>query len=170
MQTALENDGMQSERGRKSGRNSSLKAWVRALELTAPIAQNPSRTLPVLIDSLADRYGSAPALVSRTESLTYSALADRSNRYTRWALGQGLSFGDVVCLFMPNCPEYLAIWLGITRVGAIVSLLNSNLVGDALAHAINIVAPKHVIVSAALVDVFDGVVTRLPPGIQRWVH
>ena len=61
---------------------------------------------------------------------------------------------------MPNCPEYVAIWLGITRVGAIVSLLNTNLVGDSLAHAINIVAPKHVIVGATLADAFDSVVTQ----------
>ena len=45
---------------------------------------------------------------------------------------------------MPNCPAYVAIWLGITRVGCVVSLLNTNLVGDSLAHAIRIVEPKHV--------------------------
>ncbi|MGA8643395.1 long-chain-acyl-CoA synthetase [Candidatus Binatus sp.] len=161
---------MKSGIGQEDGRKSSLKAWVRALEMTAPIAQNPARTLPVLIDSLAERFGNAPALLSRSESLNYRALADRSNRYTQWALRRGLSFGDVVCLLMPNCPEYVAIWLGITRVGAIVSLLNTNLVGDSLAHAINIVTPKHIIVSATLADAFDSVVTKTSPEIQRWVH
>ena len=100
--------------------------------MTAPIAQNPANTLPVLIDSLAERFGTAPALLSRNENLTYRELAERSKRYAKWALRQGLSFGDVVCLLMPNCPEYIAIWLGITRVGGIVSLLNINLVGDLL--------------------------------------
>ena len=37
-----------------------IKAWVRALEMTAPIPRNPEATLPVLIDSLADRFGTAP--------------------------------------------------------------------------------------------------------------
>jgi fatty-acyl-CoA synthase len=147
-----------------------LKAWVRALEMTAPIAKNPARTFPVLVDSLADRFDTAPALLSKSESLTYRALAERSNRYARWALKQGLCFGDVVCLLMPNCPEYLAIWLGITRVGCIVSLLNTNLVGDSLAHAINVGAPKHVIVGTTLVEAFAAVVPKLSPEIQTWVR
>ena len=71
---------------------------------------------------------------------------------------------------MPNCPDYIAIWLGITRVGGIVSLLNTNLVGDSLAHAINIVEPKHIIVSAALVEAFAAVVPKLSPEIQSWAH
>ena len=118
-----------------------LKAWVRALELTAPIERHPSVTLPVVIEDLADQFGNALALADDHERMTYRELAETSNQYARWALRQGISAGDVVCLLMPNCPRYVAIWLGITRIGGIVSLLNTNLTGDSLAHAINIVAP-----------------------------
>ena len=150
--------------------NSPLKAWVRALEMTAPIARNTSVTFPVLIETLADRFGTTLALLSDRECLTYRALAERANQYARWALGQGLAAGDVVCLLMPNCPEYMAIWLGITRVRGIVSLLNTNLTGDSLAHSINLVAPKHVIVGADLVDAFAAVSPRLAPGVKSWTH
>ena len=40
---------------------------------------------------------------------------------------------------MTNRPEYLAIWLGISRVGAVVALLNINLTGPSLAHCIDVV-------------------------------
>ena len=50
-------------------------------------------------------------------------------RYARWALDQGLAKGETVCLMMPNRPEYLAIWLGLTRVGVVVALINTNLRG-----------------------------------------
>ncbi len=59
--------------------------------------------------------------------------------------GQGLRKGDVVCLMMGNRPEYMAIWLGITSVGVIVSLLNTNLAGPSLAHCIRTVSPKRII-------------------------
>src|SRR5208282_6299632 len=98
---------------------------------------------------------------SGDERLSYRALAERANLYAQWAIRQGVSFGDVVCLLMPNCPEYFAIWLGITRVGGIVALLNTNLAGESLAHAINIVAPKHVIVGAALADALADVASRI---------
>jgi fatty-acyl-CoA synthase len=150
--------------------NSPLTAWLRALEKTAPIANRPFETFPTVIENLADAFDQAPALLSSRECLTYRALADKSNRYSRWALREDLGTGDVVCLLMPNCPEYMAIWLGMTRVGGIVSLVNTNLVGASLAHCINVVAPKHVIVAAELVDAFATALPLLVPGVRYWVH
>jgi fatty-acyl-CoA synthase len=146
------------------------KAWLRALEMTAPLAGNPTRVLPAMLDRLADRFGEAPALVSERECLTYRALAGRANQYARWALEQGVAKGDVVCLLMPNRPEYLAIWLGITRVGGVVALLNTNLAGPALAHAITIVAPKHVIAAAELSDALTTALPALASGAKIWAH
>ena len=34
--------------------------------------------------------------------------------------------GDVVCLLMRNCPEYMAVWLGITQVGGVVAYQTSS--------------------------------------------
>ena len=150
--------------------DSPLKAWVRALEMTAPIARNISVTFPFLFETLADKFGAAFALLSERECLTYRALAERANQYARWAMGQGIAAGDVVCLLMPNCPEYMAIWLGITRARGIVSLLNTNLTGDSLAHSINLVAPKHVIVDAELADAFAAASPRLALDVQSWMH
>ena len=113
-----------SARGDDSS-NSPLKAWVRALEMTAPIARNPTVTLPTCIDVFAHKFASAPALLSAEESLTYRQLADRCNRYARWALEERIAPGDVVCLMMANGPDYLAIWLGITRTGGIVARMRS---------------------------------------------
>jgi len=146
------------------------KAWVRALELTAPIPKNPDRVLSTVIDELAEKFGEAPALLSDRERLTYRTLAERANRYARWALDQSVRKGDAVCLFMPNRPEYMAIWLGITRIGGIVSLLNTNLLGPSLAHCINIVEPKHIIVAAELIE---ALATALPSRVgatKIWVH
>src|ERR1700758_315919 len=105
------------------GNSSSSKAWLRALERTAPIPAHPERIFPTVIQELAGHDGSLPALLSDSECLTYDCLARRSNRYARWALDQDLVKGDAVCLLMPNRPEYIAVWLGITAVGGIVSLL-----------------------------------------------
>src|SRR6266576_4724466 len=123
-------------------RTSAAKAWLRALELTAPIASHPRRILPGVIEELAESCAEAQALLSDRERLTYRALAERSNRYARWALEQGLAKGETVCLLMPNRPEYMAVWIGITSVGGVAALINTQLVGTALAHCIDIVAPK----------------------------
>jgi fatty-acyl-CoA synthase len=146
---------------------SPARAWLRALELTAPIAKNPRRTLPGVIDEQAAKFGDAPAVVSDRESLSYAALAARAHQYARWALSAGIGKGDVVCLLMTNRPEYLAIWLGITSVGGVVALLNVNLVGPSLAHSIQTVSPKCVVVAAELVDSVNAALPHLndKPGL-----
>jgi len=81
-----------------------LKGEMRTLKMTTPIAKNPNRVFPEVIDDLSEKFGDAPALLSDRERLSYRALAERSNRYARWALSQGLAKGDAICLMMPNRP------------------------------------------------------------------
>ena len=81
------------------------KAWLRALELTVPIARQPDRIFPSVIEELAGRYrGRAPACSATGIVFTYRELFERSNQYARWALDQGLAKGDTVCLMMRNRP------------------------------------------------------------------
>jgi fatty-acyl-CoA synthase len=146
------------------------KMWLRALEMTVPIANNRARVLPTVVEDFATALGDMPAVISDSEQLTYRQLVQRSNRYARWALGQGLAKGEVVCLLMPNRAEYLAIWLGITRIGGVVSLLNTNLTGASLAHCINIVNPKHVIVASELIGSFASAHSHVAADLKVWLR
>src|SRR4051794_31279803 len=146
------------------------RAWLRALEMTASIGGNPTRTLPVVIQELADKFNDAPALLSDRECLSHRQLAERMNRYGRWALAQNIAPGDVVALLMPSRPDYLAIWLGITAVGGAVSLLNVNQLGRSLAHSINIAKPKHIIVAAELADVFATAQSEVKGRLTVWYY
>jgi fatty-acyl-CoA synthase len=145
------------------------EAWIRALERTAAI-DRLGTTLPGLIDGLAHQFGAAPALVSAEATLSYRELAIRCNQYARWGLAQGMNGGDTVCLMMANCAEYMSIWLGLTRIGVVVALINNNLAGDGLIHSINIVAPRAVIVGADLASRLTAVRERLPANVACRVH
>jgi fatty-acyl-CoA synthase len=147
-----------------------LRGAFRALKATAPIAKNPTRIFPRLIDELAERWGDKPALISDRENFSYRALAERSNRYARWALVNGVSKSDTVCLLMPNRPEFMAIWIGITRVGGVAALLNTRLVGPALAHCIDLVRPKHVVVASELQHAMAGAEAHLKTQPRMWLH
>jgi fatty-acyl-CoA synthase len=147
-----------------------LRGALRTLKITTPIAKNPTRIFPDIVEQLAEQFDGAPALLSDHESFTYRDLAHRSHQYSRWALSQGLGKGEAVCLLMPNRPEYMAVWLGITRVGGIVSLLNTHLRGHALAHCINIVEPKHIIVASPLTDAFSSARPFLATNARVWAH
>jgi fatty-acyl-CoA synthase len=143
---------------------------MRALEATARIAEHPTRTLPVVIGELGQRFGDKPALLSDRETMSFAALARRMNRYSRWALAEGIGPAAPVCLLMPNRPEYLAIWLGVTQVGGVVALLNTNLTGAALAHCIQVAAPSHIIVAAELAQAFSAAAPYLSAAPTIWLH
>jgi fatty-acyl-CoA synthase len=147
-----------------------LRGALRTLGMTTPIARHPRRVFPQVVAELADKYGDAPALLSDRERFSYSELAARANRYSRWALVQGLRKGDTVCLMMPGRPEYLAIWIGITRIGGVVALLNTHLTGPALAHSINVVSPKHIIVAAELFAALTSARPHLGSEPEIWLH
>ena len=151
-------------------RSTPARDWMRALEATARIADDPTRTLPVVIGELGRRFGDKPALLSDRETMSFSALTQRMNRYSRWALAEGIGPAAPVCLLMPNRPEYLAIWLGVTQVGGVVALLNTNLTGAALAHCIAVAAPGHIIVAAELAQAFSAAAPHLTTAPRIWLH
>ena len=145
-------------------------AWARALDRTAQISLDPTLTLPMLVEKSAARFGAAPALIDEAEILSYQGLAARANGYAHWALEHGLNAGDVVAVLLPNCADYLALWLGITRVGAVTALVNTNLVGASLAHAVDIVSPRHVIVGATLAEPFLAALPQIQSAVHCWAH
>ncbi|HVY59750.1 MAG TPA: long-chain-acyl-CoA synthetase [Xanthobacteraceae bacterium] len=147
-----------------------LRGALRALRMTTPIAKNPTRVFPRVLDELAERFGERPALISDRETFSYRTLSERANRYARWAQAHRIAKGETVCLLMPNRPEYLAIWLGITGAGGVVALLNTNLTGPSLAHCIDVVAPTHVIVAAELAPAFTGCIPFLKSRPKVWSH
>src|SRR5258708_1071546 len=147
-----------------------LRGVWRVIRLTSPIARNPRRIFPLLVDDLAVRHGDKLALVSNRERLTYRMLAARSCRYARGAMAQGIRKGDGVGLFMTNRPEYVAIWLGIIRAGGTVALLNTNLTGPALAFCIDSVAPKHIIAAGDLADALSSSEPYRKTAPRIWLH
>jgi fatty-acyl-CoA synthase len=147
-----------------------LRGALRTLRMTTPIARHPTRVFPVVIEELADRFGEAPALISDREQLSYRELTERANRYARWARRENIAKGETICLLMPNRPEYMAAWIGITRVGGIVALINTNLIGPSLAYCIDIVAPTHIIVAAELAANFASAQPLLTTKAKVWSH
>jgi fatty-acyl-CoA synthase len=145
-------------------------AWLRALELTARIPDNPSRTFPTVIGELAARFGDMPALLSDNGTFSFRALDEVANRYARWALALGIGRGDAVCLVMKNRPEYMASWIGIARAGGITALINTNLTGPSLAHCINVANPKHVIVAHEFIPVLETARLDLVVRPSIWTH
>lgn len=129
--------------------------WARAIGFTQRLlSHKEDAALARLVHDLAGtRTGTAPALIGTNESFSYAELSARANRYARWALAEGFGAGEVVGLDLTNRPEYVAFWLGLTQVGCVVALLNTNLGPGAKAHCLETAGAKRAIGSANMPDV-----------------
>ena len=72
-----------------------------------------------------------------------------------WAVNNGIKAGDVVALMMENRPEFVFIWLGMLKVGAITALINTNLKSKPLHHCLKISGAKAFIISKEFIEVVE---------------
>jgi fatty-acyl-CoA synthase len=159
-----------TEGPRLRGKPSAAKSWLKAIELTSRIEANPQRLFADVVEEWAARQPDRPGLISDAETFSYRRLSERINRYARWALSVGIKAGDTVCLFMPGRPDYIAAWLGITKVGGVAALINTKLVGSSLSHCINVAAADHIILAQELTTVFETAAPLLTRSPKIWLH
>src|SRR3982074_614883 len=152
------------------GKPSAIKSWLKAIELTSGIEADPSRLFADVVEDWSKRQPDRAALISDTETFNYRTLAERINRYARWALSVGIEAGDTVCLLMPSRPDYIAAWLGISKVGGVVALINTKLVGQSLSHCINVADADHVILAEDLGSEFEAALPHLNRAPKIWIH
>lgn len=137
---------------------------MRQLELSS------HTTILSVIREVAVVQGDEPALIGETTRFSYRELVDRSDVYGHWAMDRKVEAGEVICLLMPNCPDYVAIWFGLTAVGCLVALINTSLVGEGLAHSIRVTGSRRIIVEASFLAQLGAVTSQFPDGLEIWVH
>jgi fatty-acyl-CoA synthase len=113
-----------------------LRALLKRIK---PITLDSDVLLCDDFEEAVEKFGDNVAIEDEYRSLTYRELDALANRYAHWARGRNLRRSDVVGLVMTNRAEYLAAWLGFSKVGIATALINTNLTGQALAHCLNIV-------------------------------
>ena len=92
----------------------------------------------------AREAGHELALEMGDDRLTWRTLERLTSRIAHVLNGMGVRQGDVVALVGTNSPLYVALVLGCTRVGATTAMINSNLRGRPLSHAL-LVSKAHVV-------------------------
>ncbi len=119
---------------------SSLTLTTRFLRLLPGIIRSGPKgrvTAGDLLESAARRHPDAPFVRFEDRVCSYADINALANRVAHWGQACGLTRGSVVGLLMENRPEYLAMWLGLAKLGAVTALLNTHLRGEALAHSLH---------------------------------
>ena len=96
------------------------------------------------------RHPDKPAILFEDQQWTFRELDCFANQVAHFFLEQGLKKDDTVAMFMENCPEYIGLWLGLSKIGVKASFINYNLREAALLHCLLICNPKAIVYSASL--------------------
>ena len=114
------------------------RGLFRLLKRIKPIKLDSDILLCDDFEEAVDKFADNVAVEDERRSLTYRDLDAMANRYAHWAKGRGLNRGDTIALMMTNRVEYLAAWIGFSKVGIATALINTNLTGQGLAHCLTI--------------------------------
>ena len=71
------------------------------------------------------------------QSQTYREFYDGVLKAAAMFQGLGIEKGDRVCLFLPNCIEYVYSWFGLSLIGAIAVPVNTAYKRDEMAYILN---------------------------------
>ena len=120
------------------------------------------------IEAAVDRFAQRTAIVFEGRSVTYAEFDEMANRFAHWATGRNIRRGQVVALFIPSRTEYPAIWYGLSKVGVITALINSQLTGPALIHALTISGAAHIVTDTETTSAFASVRSSLARPMTEW--
>ncbi len=110
------------------------------------------QTLGKVAEQMARRYGSEEFIWFENERISFEEFNRAANRRANLFMAMGVARGEVVALMMDNRPEFLTTLAGLSKLGAAAAAINTNLVGPALVHCLNLSGAAKIVVGAECVD------------------
>ena len=112
-----------------------------------------SMTIGELLDCAVSRNPHKVYLYYQKHQVTYQKFLDYSLRVGGLFQQLGVSHGDRVCLFLPNGPEFLYIWMGLSHLGAICVPINTAYKQAEMAYILNNAEARALVSHHTLIDV-----------------
>ncbi len=143
-------------------RVSSVLRSIKDLQPDSPV------TMADEFEATVDRSPDTAVFVFEGQTLTYRAFDERANQIANWAIEQGFQSGDTVALIMENRPDFVATWFGLSKIGVITALINTNLEGVGLKHCVSIVDSKAIIAAGVQAERAEAIRDTLADDMVIW--
>lgn len=119
-------------------------------------------TIHGLLIQQAARYGQRRFLTFGDTEVSFAELEVMSARAAAGLAQLGVSKGDCVALMLDNCVEYLALWFGLARLGAVEVPLNTAHRGAVLTHMLRLSKARVVVIDPAYLPALTEVRAEIP--------
>ena len=144
----------------------------RAIKLRRKVPQRGDRhSLGLMLSQQAERRPDQTALICEGQQLTWSEFNTRTNRVAHQLRDAGIGHGDCVALMMENRIDFLVSLMGICKLGAVASLINTHQRHDVLIHSLTLTRAKCMVYGEELIDAVAEVRERLDlPAGEGYLH
>ena len=115
-------------------------------------------TVPKMFTQTAARLPDKIMFYFEDQTWTFRQVEEYSNRVANYFLSRKFKKGDTVAIFMENRPEYVATWLGLSKIGVVPALINYNLKQKALIHTVQVAKSAAIIFGGELAS---GIIVRI---------
>ena len=139
-----------------------------AMRFAMEVLGEGSNVTPVsLLERWAEEIPDRPAILSHEGKYNYKEFNARANQVARVLCERGAKKGDSVALLMDSRPEFLFSVMGAAKNGMVTGLINTNLLGDQLKHALGICDSSFVIVGSEHLLAIKDVVSDIDIPLER---
>lgn len=114
-----------------------LWRYIKILYMVKKL-QRQNASIGDVFQEFVSKTPEKPCLVLDDRVFTFREVNEYSNRIANVFHAHGYKRGDTVGLLLENRPEYVATWLGLSKLGVIVPLINNNLRQASLLHSITV--------------------------------
>lgn len=109
-----------------------------------------------------EKIGQKQAVFFNGRATTYGELIEESDRVASALASTGVQKGDIVCIYMGNCTQFLSLFLGIAKCGAIVEPINILLTEYEVKPQLEQTKPKALFVSPSHLPVVEKIRPHFP--------
>ncbi|XP_029157437.1 long-chain fatty acid transport protein 4 isoform X2 [Nylanderia fulva] len=123
--------------------------------------EKKDRSVADIFRQWVNRNPNKVCFIFEDQEWTYQQIEDFSNKIATIFKTHGYKKGDAVALLLENRPEFVGIWLGLSKLGVITPLINTNLRKSSLLHSINIAKCQALIYGAEFFNAVTDIASSL---------
>ena len=94
--------------------------------------------------------------------MTWREFDDKANRFANFLLGRGLQKGQKVAILLMNCLEWLPIYFGVLKTGALAVPLNYRYTDDEIKYCLDLAECDVLIFGPEFTDRIDVIQGQIP--------
>jgi long-chain acyl-CoA synthetase len=115
-----------------------------------------------LVQNQANKFEDKIFMYWEDTTISYSQLNDLTNKVGNLLYNLGIRKGDKVSVYLPNMPEYVYLYLGIPKIGAVTGPVNALFKAREVKFVINHSEAKIIVTIPKFMEVINEIKNELP--------